>query len=157
MVNFRLLSWFWNIQSWKMASQINSLNMASKSSFKSKSVWSNFIIHWNELRRIFCCQLPRWTFFVSWESWNSFFLCVSTLFISRDSWCRFWRHFLKIKGHFNLHKVWKIGFFFKLDFFEWFFWSVYYYFVTKLIFSMMIEVKKSDMEVKYEVGRDHTR
>ena len=32
MVNFRLLSWFWNIQSWKMASQINSLNMASKSS-----------------------------------------------------------------------------------------------------------------------------
>ena len=58
-----------------MASQINSLNMASKSSFKSKSVWSNFIIHWNELRRIFCCQLPRWTFFVSWESWNSFFVC----------------------------------------------------------------------------------
>ena len=124
---------------------------------RPKSVWSNFIIHWNELRRIFCCQLPRWTFFVSWERLLELFFCVSTLFISRDSWCRFWRHFLKIKGHFNLHKVWKIGFFFKLDFFEWFFWSVYYYFVTKLIFSMMIEVKKSDMEVKYEVGRDHTR
>lgn len=27
--------------------------------------------------------------------------------------------------------------------------------VTNLIFSMMIEVKKSDMEVKYEVGGPH--
>ena len=122
MVNFRLLSWFWNIQSWKMASQINSLNMASKSS-EVCVVQLHNSLKWAPSD--FLLPTPKMDIFRELRETLGTLFCVSTLFISRDSWCRFWRHFLKIKGHFNLfHRVWKITFkkvwifISKLDFFK---------------------------------------